>query len=457
MHNPVYYVDMEKMSMKLNQNVFVHETDRAAMEALQAIPGFSQVMKAFLSSWSEKAMYIENMASYVRISEKQFPRYDQMLKDVCAKLGIEKPDLFLKLDVVPNAYTSGETRPFIVITSGLLNIMPEELLPTVLAHECGHIVCHHVLYRTMGTWVLSGALTLVPLGAIAIYPIMSAFHHWMRCSELSADRAAVLCDGSPDHLIEMCMRFAGGDKKIASEMNVEAFMEQAQEYRKLVSDSKYNKTLEFMRFSQATHPINAVRALECYEWTQTENYRHAKEYFRQYQNGAQPDSLPVSWNEKSFNGKDVTAVTKQLEELGFTNVKAVPTTDRNLFDRERSVTSVSVSQPDWKESDWVDRDALIEVKYYNPGTKESSSRAASIRMAHSNSWYAGKTKAEAEEELTAAGFTDISFEPMKDIIDEFDRARNTVFTVSVNGRQVFRRGEVFPKDAKAVITYHEML
>ena len=34
--------------MAINHNVFIHETDRAAMEALQAIPGFSQVMKAFL-------------------------------------------------------------------------------------------------------------------------------------------------------------------------------------------------------------------------------------------------------------------------------------------------------------------------------------------------------------------------------------------------------------------------
>jgi hypothetical protein len=240
-------------------------------------------------------------------------------------------------------------------------------------------------------------------------------------------------------------------------MNVEAFMEQAEEYRKLVSDSKYNKTLEFMRFSQATHPINAVRALECREWTQTENYRHAKEYFSQYQKGIQPDSLPVSWNEKSFNGKDVITVTKQLEELGFTNVTAVPSGERNLFDRERSVTGISVAQPDWKESDWVARDTAIEVRYYRPNTKESASRSGGIRMAHPNSWYAGKTKTEAEEELTAAGFTDISFEPMKDITDEFDKARNTVFTVSVNGRQVFRRGEVFPADAKAVITYHELL
>ena len=52
--------------MAMNQNVFLHETDRAAMDALKAIPGFSQVTKAFMSGWSEKMMYMENLASYVR-------------------------------------------------------------------------------------------------------------------------------------------------------------------------------------------------------------------------------------------------------------------------------------------------------------------------------------------------------------------------------------------------------
>ena len=39
--------------------------------------------------------------------------------------------------------TYGDTKPFIVITSGLFETLPDELIPTILAHECGHIACHH--------------------------------------------------------------------------------------------------------------------------------------------------------------------------------------------------------------------------------------------------------------------------------------------------------------------------
>ena len=40
------------------QNIFIHEDDRAALNALENIPGFSQVMKLFMKSWNEKIMHI---------------------------------------------------------------------------------------------------------------------------------------------------------------------------------------------------------------------------------------------------------------------------------------------------------------------------------------------------------------------------------------------------------------
>ena len=205
--------------------LFTHPSDKAALDALKAIPGFSALMKAFMSSWNEKQFRIMNMSSNLRLSEKQMPKYYQMLPPICEKLGIEIPELYLKLDVHPNAYTSGDTKPFIVLTSGLLETLPDELIPTVLAHECGHIACHHVLYSTMGKILLGGASSF--LGGLVTLPVQMAFAYWMRCSEFSADRAAVICDGTPDKMIETCFHFTGYDKDILSEGNIDAFLEQA--------------------------------------------------------------------------------------------------------------------------------------------------------------------------------------------------------------------------------------
>ena len=57
--------------MAINKNVFLHESDKAALNALQSIPGFTQVLKAFMKVWNEKLMYIQNMSTNVRIAENQ--------------------------------------------------------------------------------------------------------------------------------------------------------------------------------------------------------------------------------------------------------------------------------------------------------------------------------------------------------------------------------------------------
>ena len=39
--------------MQINQNVFIHDSDRTALAALKAIPGFTQLLKAFSLSETE--------------------------------------------------------------------------------------------------------------------------------------------------------------------------------------------------------------------------------------------------------------------------------------------------------------------------------------------------------------------------------------------------------------------
>ena len=76
-----------------------------------------------------------------------------------------------------------------------------------------------------GRAILNGASSFVSgLGNIAMYPIQLAFAYWMRCSEFSADRAAIMCDGTAEKNTEVMIRFAGYDKDIMAEANVETFI-----------------------------------------------------------------------------------------------------------------------------------------------------------------------------------------------------------------------------------------
>lgn len=133
------YIEEVQEEEKFEASMFMHDSDRKALKALKAIPGFSPLLKAFMSIWNERQFQIQNLSGSIKLGENQMPKYYNMLPPICEKSGIDVPDLFLTLDVYPNAWTSGDTKPFITMTSGLIETLPDELIPTVLAHECGHI------------------------------------------------------------------------------------------------------------------------------------------------------------------------------------------------------------------------------------------------------------------------------------------------------------------------------
>lgn len=261
--------------MALNYNVddFIHESDRKAMEALRALPGFDQLTKAFMKAFSERQFKILNLSSGIKLSSEQCPRVYNLLVPICEEFGIDVPDLYLTLDRYPNAGTYGDNYIFINVTSGLLELMSDEEIQTVLAHECGHIVCKHTLYHTMGTLILDGAEAILGLGGLITLALRVAFYYWMRCSEFSADRvSAVFCGGS-DRVVDVMIRLAGGSKELAGELNTDLFLKQADEYKEYIEESSWNKMVEFYALMKRSHPFTAVRASSIKEWCETDTFK----------------------------------------------------------------------------------------------------------------------------------------------------------------------------------------
>lgn len=257
--------------MTINPREYYHEQDRKALEALKSIPGFTPALKAFMKIMNENMMHGVNMATKIRLGPNQLPEIYHLLPPICEKLGIAEPELYLEMNPVPNAYTYGDTQVFITVTSGLLECMEEDEIKAVLAHECGHIACHHVLYHTMGNMILNGGATFLNLGIFAV-PLQLAFSHWERCSEFSCDRAAAVCMGGYDSVVEVMIRLAGGPKSITDKIDKQLYLEQAVEYQQLVGDSAWNKTLQYLALMNSSHPFTAVRASEVKKWCESERF-----------------------------------------------------------------------------------------------------------------------------------------------------------------------------------------
>lgn len=438
----------------IDPNIYMHESDKAALKALKAIPGFSQVVKAFMSVWNESQFRIENMSSRLRLSEKQMAKYYNMLPPICEKLGIEVPELYLELNVEANSYTSGDTKPFIVITSGLLETMPDELIPTVLAHECGHIVCHHVLYSTMGRLILNGLLSYSgSISSLISTPLKMAFYYWMRCSEFSADRVATICDGTPNKMVEACMRFAGYDKDITADVNIDEFMKQAIEYKQMVNENKMNKALEVLNFGMATHPLLAVRAYDCNEWGHSDLFYKVIKYMNSGSN--ERTEVPISNGNKYFIGKDCNDVLSTLYTYGFKNINKKKTIQKSLMIQNGQVVKVSINgNENFAEGDWYSVDSEVIVVYYEPETAEEAAiaHAGKIQIPDSSRKYMSRDYKEVVLELNDAGFTNVIAEPWYVKKSIFNR-NNSIDKITIGGLTEFNKGDWFSPDITIRINY----
>lgn len=260
--------------MAINYNQFVHPSDVKARKALEAIPGFKVLAKEFMSVVGERQFYIENMSGKVRLGHNQMPDIYNLLPPICEKIGIDVPELYLENDRNVNAYTFGDTEVAIVLTSGLIETLTKEEIQVVIAHECGHILCHHTLYKTMarflyrvGSYFMTGII-----GKLVNVSIMAALAYWDRCSEFSADRVSAFFAGSSNLVTDVMLRLAGGFNNLGIELSKEEFLKQAAEYKDYVKDSIVNKGFELYMYAFVDHPLLAYRAFEITSWCNSEEF-----------------------------------------------------------------------------------------------------------------------------------------------------------------------------------------
>ena len=255
-------------STMIPYSYFVHPEDEKALNAMKAVPGFETVVKKFLKIGYETQLHGVNMASKIQLSENQLPEIYHRVTRVCDKFGIEYPEVYLEMSPFPNAYTFGDTQIFMVLTSALFDYLDDDEIDSVIAHECGHIVCHHVLYHTIAEFLRTGMTGI--LGSIA-EPLKLAVYYWERKSELSADRAAALICGV-DTIVRTQLRLAGGPKSLTSAVNIEEWAEQAERYEAIRNGNTWDKILQVGATMTLDHPFSAVRVREVLNWSKTEEF-----------------------------------------------------------------------------------------------------------------------------------------------------------------------------------------
>ena len=249
----------------ISSRAYEHPADRSALVALRKLSGFDVLLSKLFGLINERALRLTYLAGAVKVSERQFPHIYALVRDGAYILDMpDVPDCFVMQDPIPNAMAIGRDRPFIVITTGLVNLHDEEELRFVVGHELGHILSGHAVYRTMLMILiqLAARVAWMPIGYLGLRAIIWGLEEWFRKSEVSCDRAGLLAGQDVDAARRALMKLAGGAQ--LSELNPDAFRDQAHEYD-AVPDLR-DSVLKVLQLQGNTHPFAVVRYAQLDYW-----------------------------------------------------------------------------------------------------------------------------------------------------------------------------------------------
>ena len=256
----------------ISSRAWEHPADRGALVALRELRGFDVIVRKLASLMTERQLRLQFLGGAIRVDRHQYASVHQAYLQVAATLDVtELPELYVSRNPDLGGLTIGIDRPIVSITSGSVQMLDREELKFLLAHELGHAVSGHALYRTMLKWVLrlTSGLSWLPVGSVGLRVIAAALMEWQRKSELTADRAGLLAVQDPAVGTRMLARIAGGGD--LSQIDIAAFLQQAKDYES--GGDLRDSFLKLMMIEGLSHDVPVERAAALHQWVDSGEYR----------------------------------------------------------------------------------------------------------------------------------------------------------------------------------------
>jgi len=122
--------------------------------------GIAICTNAFAYFFSDKIALMSSGAKPV--TREQLPRLYTVMERLAAKVNIPVPKLYIVPEQAPNAFATGRNprHASVAVTQGLLELMNDDELEGVIAHELSHVRNYDILISSVAA-TLAGAITWI--------------------------------------------------------------------------------------------------------------------------------------------------------------------------------------------------------------------------------------------------------------------------------------------------------
>src|SRR5438045_1580867 len=203
--------------------------------------GCAIVSNAFAYFFSDKIALLSSGAKPV--TREQLPRLYAVMERLAAKANLPVPKLYVVPEAAPNAFATGRNprHASVAVTQGLLELMSDDELEGVIAHELSHVRNYDILISsiaatiagavfhlsTMGRWAMifggyggdrderdGGGIAAMLMLILAPIAAMLLQLGLSRQREYSADATGARMVGNPYGLISALQKLGGYNNRI---------------------------------------------------------------------------------------------------------------------------------------------------------------------------------------------------------------------------------------------------
>jgi heat shock protein HtpX len=105
------------------------------------------------------------------VSREELPRVYQVVERLTQRIGIPMPKMYVIPTDSPNAFATGRnpSHASVAVTQGILNLLNDEELEGVLAHELGHVNNRDILISSVAATVAGAITMLASMGRWAMF------------------------------------------------------------------------------------------------------------------------------------------------------------------------------------------------------------------------------------------------------------------------------------------------
>lgn len=236
---------------------YVHHGQDEAYEPYKNDVAFQKAIEQVYDEIDYKLKQPDFLGKTVRVSEKQFPRVFQMVRDMAASADIDCPTVYVYEDYYYGAESYGVRNFWIELSAKTIQDFTEEELKFVLARELYKISDGVTKLRT----VMEERFKLIQMLAPDQLEKASklSFYHWYRLANYSADNYGYLMCGSIKSAVNAILKMVLNSVLLAEQVDAKEFIGQASEINRLDDTvSNYTKADESVPY--APHRIQNLLA-----------------------------------------------------------------------------------------------------------------------------------------------------------------------------------------------------